>query len=309
MGHPTACAAALAVQRKIQSLDLLANVRKQGDDLDRRLLERLGNHAHVGDIRGRGLFRGIELVADRATKEPFDPALKLHARIKKHAMGKGLICYPGGGTADGIKGDHVLLAPPFIIEEPEIEELVNPSGRLYRRRPCRGMLKDWFLGKVHPRALESSTKEVKAFVDGLKAMSDEDIGTIIAVATLIRINFETHGVIPEDVFEAGPLPKVEALGGYQLAINRLARKFKKMGLADGRHGRHGLVLYAALSQCSRVARTGAPDVGGASARFPPRGKGTEKGRGRERGGFSRARLGEMEIRSRRVSATREPPET
>ena len=128
MGHPTACAAALAVQRKIQSLDLLANVRKQGDDLDRRLLERLGNHAHVGDIRGRGLFRGIELVADRATKEPFDPALKLHARIKKHAMGKGLICYPGGGTADGIKGDHVLLAPPFIIEEPEIEELVNLLG-------------------------------------------------------------------------------------------------------------------------------------------------------------------------------------
>jgi hypothetical protein len=128
MGHPTACAAALAVQRKIQSLDLLANVRKQGDDLDRRLLERLGNHAYVGDIRGRGLFRGIELVADRATKEPFDPALKLHARIKKHAMGKGLICYPGGGTADGIKGDHVLLAPPFIIEEPEIEELVSLLG-------------------------------------------------------------------------------------------------------------------------------------------------------------------------------------
>ena len=128
MGHPTACAAALAVQRKIQSLDLLANVRKQGDDLDRRLLERLGNHAHVGDIRGRGLFRGIELVADRATKEPFDPALKLHARIKKHAMDKGLICYPGGGTADGIKGDHVLLAPPFIIEEPEIEELVGLLG-------------------------------------------------------------------------------------------------------------------------------------------------------------------------------------
>ena len=128
MGHPTACAAALAVQRKVQSLDLLANVRKQGDDLDRRLRERLGDHPHVGDIRGRGLFRGIELVADRATKEPFDPALKLHAHIKKHAMDKGLICYPGGGTADGSKGDHVLLAPPFIIEGPEIEELVGLLG-------------------------------------------------------------------------------------------------------------------------------------------------------------------------------------
>ncbi|MAF94588.1 MAG: aspartate aminotransferase family protein [Rhodospirillaceae bacterium] len=128
MGHPTACAAALAVQRKIQALDLLANVRKQGEVLEGRLLDRLGNHAHVGDIRGRGLFRGIELVADRATKEPFDPALKLYAGIKAQAMERGLICYPGGGTADGVKGDHILLAPPFIIEEPEIDELVDRLG-------------------------------------------------------------------------------------------------------------------------------------------------------------------------------------
>ncbi|HIM43254.1 MAG TPA: aspartate aminotransferase family protein [Rhodospirillales bacterium] len=125
MGHPVACAAALAVQRKIQALDLLANVREQGEVLESRLLDRLGNHAHVGDIRGRGLFRGIELVADRATKEPFDPALKLHAGIKAQAMDRGLICYPGGGTADGVQGDHILLAPPFIIEKPEIDELVD----------------------------------------------------------------------------------------------------------------------------------------------------------------------------------------
>ncbi len=92
------------------------------------------------------------------------------------------------------------------------------------------MLKDWFLDKVGTRALESSTKEVKAFVDGLKVMSDEDIGTVVAVATVIRINFESHGVIPEDVFEDGPLPTAETLGGYQLAINRLIRKFRKMGL-------------------------------------------------------------------------------
>ena len=125
MGHPMACAAALAVQRKIQALDLLANVREQGEVLESRLLDRLGNHAHVGDIRGRGLFRGIELVADRATKEPFNPALKLHAGIKAQAMDRGLIYYPGGGTADGVQGDHILLAPPFIIEKPEIDELVD----------------------------------------------------------------------------------------------------------------------------------------------------------------------------------------
>ena len=128
MGHPMACAAALAVQRKIQALDLLANVREQGEVLESRLLDRLGNHAHVGDIRGRGLFRGIELVADCATKEPFDPALKLHAGVKDQAMDCGLICYPGGGTADGVQGDHILLAPPFIIEKPEIDELVDRLG-------------------------------------------------------------------------------------------------------------------------------------------------------------------------------------
>ena len=128
MGHPMACAAALAVQRKIQALDLLANVREQGEVLESRLLDRLGNHAHVGDIRGRGLFRGIELVADRATKEPLDPALKLHAGLKVQAMDRGLIYYPGGGTADGVQGDHILLAPPFIIEKPEIYELVDRLG-------------------------------------------------------------------------------------------------------------------------------------------------------------------------------------
>jgi hypothetical protein len=128
MGHPTACAAALAVQRKIEKLDLLANVRTQGEALADRLVERLGNHPNVGDIRGRGLFRGIELVADRASKKPLDPALKLHARIKAKAMDRGLICYPAGGTADGDSGDHVLLAPPFIIDEKVVGEIVERLG-------------------------------------------------------------------------------------------------------------------------------------------------------------------------------------
>ena len=128
MGHPTASAAALAVQRKIESSNLLDNVLKQGEILDSLLHERLGNHANVGDIRGRGLFRGIEFVADRVSKEPLDPGFKLHARIKAHAMDRGLICYPGGGTADGVRGDHVLLAPPFIIEEAQIRELVDILG-------------------------------------------------------------------------------------------------------------------------------------------------------------------------------------
>ena len=128
MGHPTACAAALAVQNKIASTNLLANVCKQGTRLDEMLYERLGSNANIGDIRGRGLFMGIELVANRATKEPLNPELRLHARIKRQAMNRGLICYPGGGTADGISGDHVLLAPPFIIEDQQISELVSLLG-------------------------------------------------------------------------------------------------------------------------------------------------------------------------------------
>jgi hypothetical protein len=128
MAHPTACAAALAVQRAIRSRDLLANVRRQGAALADALKARFGNHPHVGDIRGRGLFRGLELVADRGTKEPFDPARKLNARIKSRAMERGLICYPGGGTVDGKKGDHVLLAPPFIVADAHIAEIVEKLG-------------------------------------------------------------------------------------------------------------------------------------------------------------------------------------
>jgi len=129
LGHPAACAAGLAVLEQFEERDLITRCRAQGDKLDAALRERFGQHAHVGDIRGRGLFRGIEFVADRETKEVFDPALKIHARLKKTAFENGLICYPMGGTIDGRRGDHVLLAPPFIISDDEIGELVEKLGR------------------------------------------------------------------------------------------------------------------------------------------------------------------------------------
>ncbi|MWP39422.1 aspartate aminotransferase family protein [Rhodobacter sphaeroides] len=133
MGHAMAAAAANAVLDEIEGRDLLQAVRRQGARLEGLLQERLGQHPHVGDIRGRGLFRGIELVADRETKEPFDPARKLHARIKAEAFAGGLICYPMGGTLDGVRGDHILLAPPFIISDAELDELVDKlSGALDR---------------------------------------------------------------------------------------------------------------------------------------------------------------------------------
>ena len=125
MGHPTACAAALAVQRVIRDDQLLDNVQNMGERLDAALHARLGDHPHVGDIRGRGLFRGIEIVANRDTREPFSPAQKIHAKIKQEAMARGLMCYPMGGTIDGARGDHVLLAPPFIIDATQIDQVVE----------------------------------------------------------------------------------------------------------------------------------------------------------------------------------------
>jgi adenosylmethionine-8-amino-7-oxononanoate aminotransferase len=125
IGHPTAAAAALAVQQVIQRDGLLAAVRERGSFLRRALLDRLGDHPNVGDIRGRGLFMGVELVRERASKAPFDPAAKLHARIKSQAMDNGLLVYPMGGTIDGRSGDHVLLAPPFIVTESDLEQIVD----------------------------------------------------------------------------------------------------------------------------------------------------------------------------------------
>ena len=128
IGHPLACAAALAVQRVIRRDNLLADVREQGAHLADRLGQRFGNHANIGDVRGRGLFQAVEIVADRGSKAPFDPALKLHARIKREAMARGLMVYPMGGTIDGSRGDHVLLAPPFIVDSAAIDAIVERLG-------------------------------------------------------------------------------------------------------------------------------------------------------------------------------------
>src|SRR5438128_7208893 len=128
LAHPLACAAALEVQRIIDEEKLLERVRELGARLERRLTERFGNHRHIGDIRGRGLFQAIELVADRASRVPFDPALKLNHRIKAAAFEGGLGCYPGGGTVDGRSGDHVLLAPLYIATPEDIDMIVDRLG-------------------------------------------------------------------------------------------------------------------------------------------------------------------------------------
>ncbi len=123
--HPMACAAALAVQEVIAEENLLANVNAMGALLEQGLTERLGNHRHVGDIRGRGLFWAIELVQDRGSKAVFDPTLKINERVKREAYLRGLGCYPMGGTIDGLRGDHVILAPPYNVTEEEVGMILD----------------------------------------------------------------------------------------------------------------------------------------------------------------------------------------
>ena len=126
--HPVACAAALEVQRILRDDNLLENVRTMGTRLESSLTERFGNHRHVGDIRGRGLFWAIELVADRASKQVFDPAMKLNDRVKREALARGLAVYPMGGTIDGVRGDHVIVAPPYICTAEDIGRIVDRLG-------------------------------------------------------------------------------------------------------------------------------------------------------------------------------------
>ncbi|MGP5562569.1 MULTISPECIES: aspartate aminotransferase family protein [Halomonadaceae] len=125
IGHPVAAAAANKVVEIIARPETLANVNAMGARLHSGLEAVLGASPYVGDIRGRGLFRGIELVADRDTKTPFDPSRKIHAKIKRQAMARGLISYPMGGTIDGIHGDHILLAPPYIISPDEVDLIIE----------------------------------------------------------------------------------------------------------------------------------------------------------------------------------------
>ncbi|HCP81800.1 MAG TPA: aspartate aminotransferase family protein, partial [Octadecabacter sp.] len=125
MGHPIACAAANAVVTKLTDGGYADRAAKMGNYLNDALQAEFGQHPHVGDIRGRGMFRGLEFVADRDSKSPFDPNLKIAARLKAAAMDNGLICYPMNGTIDGVRGDHVLLAPPFICTNAQIDELVD----------------------------------------------------------------------------------------------------------------------------------------------------------------------------------------
>tara|TARA_Y100000815_G_scaffold275015_1_gene311097 strand:- start:355 stop:1629 length:1275 start_codon:yes stop_codon:yes gene_type:complete len=125
IGHPVAAAAALAVVTKLTGGGLVERAQAMGETLQAALADAFGQHPHVGDIRGRGLFRGIELVEERESKRPFAPERGIAKALKKATFEAGLICYPMGGTIDGKNGDHILLAPPFILEDSHVDEIVT----------------------------------------------------------------------------------------------------------------------------------------------------------------------------------------
>lgn len=132
IGHPAAAAAALAVLTRLTDDGVADRVAPMGAKLRAELENAFGQHAHVGEIRGRGLFLGLELVQDRASKNPFDPALQIHTKIKAATFEAGLICYPMGGTIDGQQGAHILLAPPFIMDDSHIDLIVGTLEQALR---------------------------------------------------------------------------------------------------------------------------------------------------------------------------------
>ena len=135
--HPTAAAAALAVQQVIERDNLLSQVQQQGNYLLQKLEKELAGLEFVGNTRGRGLFAGVELVRDKHTKAAFDPALKLHASIKRACLEKGLMVYPMGGTIDGQQGDHILIAPPFIVTEQQLDFVVDTLKQVIQQETHR----------------------------------------------------------------------------------------------------------------------------------------------------------------------------
>jgi adenosylmethionine-8-amino-7-oxononanoate aminotransferase len=124
-GHTACCAAGMAVQTIVKRDRLVEKVAEDGAYLFAQLHERLGERSYVGDVRGRGFFAGIELVRDRATKQPYDPGLQIAIKLREQSFANGLICYPSQGNVDGVAGDHVILAPPYIATRDELDEIVD----------------------------------------------------------------------------------------------------------------------------------------------------------------------------------------
>jgi adenosylmethionine-8-amino-7-oxononanoate aminotransferase len=129
LGHPVATAAGLAVVKEILERGLVSQVQNRGAYFEAQLRDRFSQHPHIGDIRGRGLFWGLEFVQNRETKAPFDPKKTIAAKLKKAAFAQGLICYPMPGTRDGVHGDHVLPAPPFIATEDQLDGAIDMLDR------------------------------------------------------------------------------------------------------------------------------------------------------------------------------------
>ncbi len=127
MSHAIACAGALAVLKVIEEDQLLGAVRSRGTKFKKMLENTFADHPHIGDIRGRGLFWGLEIVKDKKTKEPFPAELNLAGKIKADILENGMLSYPSQGCVDGIRGDHILLAPPYTVTDEELDIIIEKT--------------------------------------------------------------------------------------------------------------------------------------------------------------------------------------
>ncbi len=246
LGHPVACAAALAVQNVIERDGLLARVRERGQALAARLRQRFGAHPHVGDIRGRGLFWGIELVADRATRTPFDPAGAVHAAVKREGMARGLMVYPMGGTVDGRLGDHILLAPPFIVEDEHLDTIVDRLARGDRRGNCRRRFRSTYhrrsnrkggntMKKTSLLAAATAAMALAAGTASLPAAAQQKfvtIGTGGVTGVYYAVGGAICRLVNKDRAKTGIRCSVESTGGSVYNVNAIKAGELDFGMAQ-----------------------------------------------------------------------------
>lgn len=129
--HPTSCATALAVQEIVLRERLVGRCAKQGIKLEQLLRNTFKNSKYVGDIRGRGLFWCVEFMEDIAGKIPFPTEMAFGSKVQLAAFDLGIAMYPGAGTVDGLRGDHVLIAPPYTVSDEELETMVSTLKKAY----------------------------------------------------------------------------------------------------------------------------------------------------------------------------------
>ncbi|KAI1079173.1 exocyst complex protein exo70 [Whalleya microplaca] len=241
-GHPIACAAALEVQRIIREGKLLDNVVAMGELLVTRLNCLLGGHPNVGNIRGRGLFRGVEFVMEKTTRRPFPEAAGVAAGIAELGLREPytIAVYPGSGTADGVKGDHIIISPAYNVTAPEIEKIVTTVQKLIHdyftsQEPWNTIMA---VGLTNGR--HAADEEARAEVDVLNSRLEKTTQLTKKIQACLG-RLEATGKSVRDV--SGPLTgetkKLQVLGNNIDAVISAIERLRQP--ADSKHDEEAII--------------------------------------------------------------------